>query len=348
MPMNKNAVIRYKYLDELLSKKYQRYTVAEMSEIINEKLRKDGYEEVSLRCVQKDIKALEEEVFMVELERGIVDGKMCVWYANPGYSIFTKELSEDEKHLLSEVLSTLGQFDGLDNFEWLDGLKTKLGVEEERRIIQFSTNPDYLANSTLLGSLFTAIANKAVITLKYHTFTAPDVRKECILHPYLLKQYNNRWFLIGAAEDGYILTFALDRIDSFEVAGGKKYIDPSDDLTERFEDIVGVTVYKDAPIEKILLWVSDRQWPYIATKPLHNSQRQLKGTKAELLRKKFSMLQGGVFIEIRCLINYELAQLLMSLMDQIVVLAPDNLRMDLQERVSKLQTFYQNICVSDE
>lgn len=348
MPMNKNAVIRYKYLDELLSKKYQRYTVAEMLEIVNEKLRKDGYEEVSLRCIQKDIKALEEEVFMVELERGMVDGKMCVWYANPGYSIFTKELSEDEKHLLSEVLSTLGQFDGLDNFEWLDGLKAKLGVEEERRIIQFSSNPDYLANSNLLGSLFTAIANKAVITLKYHTFTAPDVHKECLLHPYLLKQYNNRWFLIGAAEDGYILTFALDRIDSFEVAGGKKYIEPSNDLMERFEDIVGITVYKDSPIEKILLWVSDSQWPYIATKPLHSSQRQIKGTKAELLREKYPMLQGGVFIELRCLINYELTQLLMSLMDQIVILAPNDLMMDLQERVSKLQTIYHSICVGDE
>ena len=61
MPTNKNAVIRYRYLDELLSNRNKRYSTAEIAEIVNEKLVRDGYAEVSLRCIQKDIKALEEE-----------------------------------------------------------------------------------------------------------------------------------------------------------------------------------------------------------------------------------------------------------------------------------------------
>ena len=68
MPMNKNAVIRYKILDELLSHKHKRYTTAEMAEIVNGQLQLDGFNPVSLRCIQKDIKALEEEVFCGDAE----------------------------------------------------------------------------------------------------------------------------------------------------------------------------------------------------------------------------------------------------------------------------------------
>ncbi|MBQ8272660.1 MAG: WYL domain-containing protein [Tidjanibacter sp.] len=340
MPMNKNAVIRYRYIDECLSHKHKFFTTREICDYVNEQLQMDCFDPVSLRCIQKDIKALEEEVFMVELERKERrDGKEYVHYADPAFSIFTKKLSEDEEHLLGEVLNTLGQFDGLDNFEWLDGLKQRLSVQEGRRIIQFSTNPDYLAGSNLLGSLFTAIANKQVIALTYHTFAEPDKSKTITVHPYLLKQYNNRWFLIAAAEDGYILNFALDRIDGFELLFGKKYIEPSEELEERFDDIVGVTIFKDAEVEKILLWVSDSQLPYIETKPIHGSQKIVKGGRADQLRAQYGF-ENGQFVELRCLINTELKQLLASFMDGVVVLTPATLHNEMRERFEKLARGY--------
>lgn len=341
--MNKQAVIRYRIIDELLSHKHKRYTTAEIAEIVNEKLSFDGFDTVSLRCVQKDIKALEEEVFLAELERKMrSDGKEYVHYADPTFSIFSKKLSDDEKNLLSEMLSTLGQFDGLDNFEWLDGLKERLGVEEHRRIIQFSSNPDYLAGSKLLGSLFTAIANKQVINLIYHTFAEPDKPKMVVLHPYLLKQYNNRWFLIGAAEDGYILNFALDRIDLFEPLFGKEYLEPSEELEERFDDMVGVTIFKDAEVEQILLWVSDSLLPYIVTKPIHGSQRIVKEERAKQLREQYDF-ENGYFVELRCMVNYELEQLLASFMDGVVILSPTSLRNEMSERLDGLAKKYRNI-----
>ena len=38
-----------------------------------------------------------------------------------------QEMSREERSLLREVLSTLGQFGGLDNFKWLDDFKIGLG-----------------------------------------------------------------------------------------------------------------------------------------------------------------------------------------------------------------------------
>lgn len=347
MPMNKNAVIRYRHIDSCLSHKHKRFTTQEIADYVNEKLREDDFPTVSLRCIQKDIKALTEEVFFADLDyKERADGKKYIHYADPSYSIFTKELSEDEEHLLSEVLNTLGQFDGLNNFEWLDGLKQRLGVRECRRIIQFSANPDYLAGSNLLGKLFTAIANKQVIKITYHTFKEPEKPKKSLVHPYLLKQYNNRWFLIAGGKDDFIINFALDRIDDFELVDGKKYKEPSMELEERFEEIVGVTLIKGASSEKILLWVSDKQMPYIQTKPLHGSQRVIKGARAEQLHKEYG-INDGHFIEINCIVNTELKQLIASQMDDMMVLSPQTLCNAMFERIEQQWNKYKALQRAD-
>lgn len=338
MPTNKNAVIRYRYIDELLSNRNKRYSTAEIAEIVNEKLVRDGYTEVSLRCIQKDIKALEEEVFCAEITRENIAGKECVYYSDPSFSIFSKRLSQEEHSLLSEILSTLGQFDGLDNFEWLDGLKQRLDIEDRKRIISFSHNP-YLHNSNLLGGLFTAISNKVVIRVSYHTFSEPDVERTYIIHPYYLRQFNDRWYLLGGSEDGRIMTLPLDRIDGYEPMHNLRYREEDEDLEQRFEDIVGVTLYEDKPLQTILLWASDSQYPYIETKPMHGSQRVVKGIRAEQLRAQYSKYAGGTFIEICCVPNRELMMAIASCLGQVAILSPEPL---VEEMAGYAKRMYDN------
>ena len=78
--------------------------------------------------------------------------KPCIRYADPSFSIFKKPLSEDELSLLASVLSTLGSFKGLPNFEWLDALAQKLNVEERPEVISMSKNIS--ENSTFSAFLF--------------------------------------------------------------------------------------------------------------------------------------------------------------------------------------------------
>lgn len=338
MPKNKNAVIRYRYIDELLSNRNRYITTRELAEKVNKRLVEDGYESVTLRCIQKDLIDLQDELFGADIIRENIAGKECIRYAEKGFSIFTKKLSEDEEKLLSEVLSTIGQFDGLDNFEWLDGLKQRLNISEGKRIISFANNP-YLHNSNLLGKLFTAISNRVVINLSYHTFSDLENVRQVVLHPYLLKQYNNRWYLLGAAEDGYILNFALDRIDDIEQMSNIKYMESDDSIEERFDDIVGVTLPQDAQVEKILLWVSESQYPYIETKPLHGSQRIIRGAQADQLHKDYGF-DDGYFVEISCIINIELKQLIASFIDQVVVLTPMSLRAEMVDKLNGLLKRY--------
>lgn len=339
--VKKNAIMRYKILDSLMSNRNRYYSISELLEKVNEALELDGMEPVSRRCIEKDLNTLECAPYEAAIERVWYHGKKCIRYAEEGFSIFTKKLTEEEENLLSEVLNTIGQFDGLDTFEWLDSLKKRLDIKEHRRIIQFDSNP-YFEGRNLIGSLFTAISNKQVLALKYHTFKDPQV-KEVVVYPYLLKEYNNRWFLIVGVEDGTILNFALDRIDDFKPMPHIDYIEPDEDLESRFDDIVGVTLFKDKPTEDILLWVNEEGFQYVKTKPLHGSQRDVKVEEDKTMREKYPALQGGRFFRLQCILNYELEQLLMSKMNQLVVLEPATLKDSLINRIKKMDSLYSSI-----
>lgn len=319
MATNKNALIRYKHLDMLLSDRHHYYDINELTEIVNDMLYDEGFETVTRRCIEKDLVYLAERPFCAPIKRFKYNGKNCVTYKSVSFSIFKQEMSREERNLLREVLNTLGQFAGLDNFEWLDKFKVGLGNNRCKQIICFSNNP-YLKNSNLLGTLFDYISNKVVIRLSYHTFSDSTIRS-INFHPYLLKQYNDRWFLLGATDDDKkILTFALDRIDKVEPLPEKKYVECPEDLAERFEDIVGVTFYEDRPVEHILCWVSDASKGYVDTKPIHGSYTPLNKEKEMQLRAEYPNLKGGMFFTLECINNYELIRELCSYGKDLIVL----------------------------
>ena len=343
MPTNKNALIRYKYLDRLLSDHYHYYDIHDLTEKVNDMLYEDGFPEVTQRCIEKDLVSLEGAPFSAPIERYKKNGKNCITYGKYSFSIFKQEMSREEKSLLREVLSTLGQFGGLDNFKWLDDFKVGLGLEERRPIISFSNNPYYLSDSTLLGTLFDEISNEVVIRLSYHTFTDKTIRS-IDFHPYLLRQYNDRWFLIGAADsDKKILNFALDRIDNAEPLPEKKYIECPEDLYDRFEDVVGVSVYDREP-GHILFWVSDVSKDYVATKAIHGSQTQLKGEAEQSLRSQYPNLEGGAFFTIDCIRNYELIRELWSYGKELLILySDDNIQNDIFDTICEMKEKYSKL-----
>ena len=153
MPTNKNALSRIAFLDTLLADRHHYYSLDDLTEKCNERLEEIGVPAVTRRCIEKDIDFIEGASFGGNIDKETVNGKYCLRYADPSFSIFTKKLSDDEKNLLQEVLSTIGQFDGLSNFEWIDNLKKRLNIEERPKVIAFSNNP-FLKNSNLLGLIF--------------------------------------------------------------------------------------------------------------------------------------------------------------------------------------------------
>jgi predicted DNA-binding transcriptional regulator YafY len=352
MPANKNAMTRYMILDELLSNRYHDYSLDDLTDEVSHRLSElySDTKGVVRRTIEKDINYLEYEgPFMAEIERkwvpyvnsdGKTSQKKCLRYKDPSFSIFRKALSDDEKYLLKEAFSLLGQFDGLPNLEALEALRQSLELPEDgqRPIISFTKNP--LENSNLLGELFVAISQKQVIELCYHTFANPEDVKRVVLHPYLLKEYNRRWFVIGAADsDGKILNFSLDRIDKVVPQPSLTYNACPDDLAERFEDIIGVTFVEESPVYKIIFWASDSAKDYIKTKPIHESQRNIQDN----LHDEYPGLTGGTFFRIDCKKNYELIRELSSFGKELVVLYPIEICNEITLRLERMLEAYNTL-----
>lgn len=356
MPTNKNAMTRYKILDELLSSRYHNYSLDDLTEEVSNRLA-DMYPDtngVVRRTIEKDLFYLEYEgPFMVEIERYSVPSyskkkqksymKQCLRYARPSFSIFKKEMTSDEEYLLSEVISLLGQFDGLPNLDALECLRLGLGINKsERRIISFTRNP--LENSNLLGELFTAISQKQVIELHYHKFISAPEELTVNLHPYLLKEYNRRWYLFAAAEDDEkVLCFGLDRIDKIIPLPSHKYVEYNGDLNERFKDIIGVTLFEDSPLYQVMFWVSDNSKDYVATKPIHESQRRISEDTVKKLFNIYPQLSGGSFFRIDCKYNYELIRELTSFGKDLLVLEPSFIKDKILERISSMNDNYSKL-----
>lgn len=351
MPANKNALTRIVLLDKLLADRYHAYSIQDMTDYLERELPQYGQDGgVSKRCVEKDIEYLEYNFpILIEFERYMVDAhsaatdrayrKHCIRYADPTFSIFKGKLSEEEKGLLTAAVSTLGSFDGLDGFGWLDDFSKRLGLVESKPIIQMSKN--LLENRTLMAESFSAIRACSVVKLRFKVFNNSDER-EVIISPYLLKEYNRRWYLIGAADDtGKILTFALDRIISIKVLPGYEFSKAPEDLLERYEDIIGVSYYEGNEPLKIIFWVSDKSAPYVDTKPIHGSQTRIGGEKEQSLREQYPVPSGGSLFSIECKENYELIRELCSFGCDLKVISPQSMVESVKQRIKSMYDLYQ-------
>ena len=353
MPSNKNAMTRYKILDELLSSRYHNYSIDDLTEEVNKRLA-DMYPNtngVIRRTIEKDLNYLEYEgPFMVDIERYSIPSydpikqktysKRCLRYSKSSFSIFKKELSDNEKYLLKEIISILGQFDGFLDFDGIEDLSLKLGIcQENNRTISFEKN--YLEKSNLFKALFTAITQKQVIEIHYHTFKEPEKFRKINIYPYLLKEYNKRWYLFASSEeDGKFLNFCLDRIDNCIPLPSHKYMDYDGDINEVFEDVIGVTINEESPIYRILFWVSDDSMDFVTTKPIHESQRNVPKSEVKILRTKFPILNNGGFFRIDCKENYELIRDLTSFGQHLIVIEPEYIQNKIFDYVTCLQLTY--------
>lgn len=348
MPATKNAMTRYALIDRMLSNRNIAYSIQDITYILNEKLRELGQKTISKRCVEKDLNYLEyDSPFDVEIEEYWIDAsdkndrpyrKRCIRYADPTFSIFKPKLSDDEKTVLSTALDALGSFDGLDNFEWLNDLTIRLNLEQHEPVISLSKN--LLTNSTLIARLFTVIRLKQVINLQYHTFQNDEIRSVCV-SPYLLKEYNNRWYLIASASDsGRILTFPLDRIDDFRINTNVSFLSAPENLHERYEEIIGVTYNEEKPLQKIIFWASENSKDYIITKPIHGSQKIIRGEMDSQLCSTYPNLNDGKFFQIECRENYELIRELISFGNDLVVISPSQIKELIKSKIEQHYSAY--------
>ena len=340
MPINKNAVARYGWIDDCLLRRRRPWPIEALMEFISEKMADFGVgreQGISKRQVQEDIKHMRPGGMTgydapIEYDREAKG----YFYSDLNYSIRNGPLVSDDAPVLRQALAMLQQFQGLGLSEEFgdivqrveEHLQARPEVQPSRQLIWFEQVPDY-AGAHLLGPLYQAIRARQVLALRYRPFDAPEAY-EIFVQPYLLKQYNHRWFLIGVGTGRAGLSnFALDRIEGWEPALNTAFLPPPADIEARFADVVGVSVPANGSVaEKVLLRFRAGRGRYVRTKPLHPSQR-LEAENTETMD-----------ISLMVIPTLELETLLLSFGEDVEVLAPLSLRARIFERLQNATGHY--------
>jgi predicted DNA-binding transcriptional regulator YafY len=329
MSINKNALMRYKVLDNCFRNPGRRYFIYDLIDECNKVLASldPDSEGISRRQIFEDIAFMEStEGWGVQLERFRDGRKVYYRYSDISFSINNMPLNEVEIDQLQSALDILSQFKGMPQFEWVHELLPKLqqGVLSESRaepIIDFDNN-EYLKGIENIGQLYNAIHFKKVLEITYQSFDS-TVASQFIIHPYYLKQYNNRWFLFGLnqAKGKYDWNLPLDRIISINEIKSKYIKNTSIKWQEYFEDIIGVTKPADAVSEKVIFHVLGKTGRYIESKPLHGSQ-------------KSKWIEDNVLeVSLELIINYEFERVILSYGESIKVLSPLNFKQHIATRL---------------
>lgn len=341
---NKNQLLRYLIIDEMLRNKQKKYPSKEdLITTIQERTDKN-YSDSSL---EKDFKAMRTQfgapIEFHNLYRGYFYGYKyknkrgeMSYEEDTEYKFMSISLSQKDLVALNFAESVLQSFRDTPIFaEFSDAINKVLDaveinkqlkdtIQERKNFVQ-TENAGYTEGRKWLSDILTAIINKKQIRFEYKKFSQTE-SSERVLHPYLLKEFKGRWYVIGYNPDKQrTATFALDRILSLEISSlSIMYPEKIGFEAETFyEHCFGITRLQDEKVENIILTFTPFVGNYLKNKPLHHTQKILVDNEQE-----FS-------ISLELIINYDLLTELLSYGSSLKVLAPLRLVKMMKEELQK-------------
>ncbi len=284
MPKNKQAALRYKLIDECFQRKNYMSSSTQnphhkgywkVNDLLNEIEEKLGMR-ISNRTLKSDFNDM-----MIDYGAPIINLRNVGYKYEYDFTYTDNPLSEKDFTVLNEITEILRHYTGFKYFEDAETLISKIEenkTKSDYARIQLDTLPRY-TGLQFIEAIKKAIFGKYVIALTYETFK--EEKMNINFHPYLLKEYNNRWFVLGftnkkEGQYGNIGLYALDRIKKTKKTEIRYRKPDKKELSSYFANIYGVTNMPEQEVHNVLIKVSKFRSNYLKTKPIHPSQKLYK------------------------------------------------------------------------
>lgn len=338
MPLNRATLIRISTIDRCLQNHYRRWTIHDLIEACTDALAEfEGRSTpVSRRTFQNDLALMRSDRLGYNAPIVVRENKYYE-YEDPDYSITHLPLNDEGLDALNSALDILRQLQGFPQLASSIDIISKLNEQISRHTgssapaIDMEYVPGY-KGTEFIGAIYDAVKKQQTIRIEYQSFKARQAFT-VVVYPYLLKEYRNRWFLIGenaCNRSPQVNIFALDRIHSVSPATEypfKRCVDF--DPQHYFDDTIGVTrLINDKP-RRVVIKIDRQQAPYVESKPFHKSQ------KVELRFR-----DGSIQISLKVVINNELERLILGYGGHAEVVAPPEFRTRVAESVRIAASHY--------
>ena len=191
--------------------------------------------------------------------------------------------------------------------------------------IQFESNTE-LKGISQIFCLLQAIEKRQKIKFLHQKFNADKSKKYSFL-PYFLKEYQNRWYVVGKINhQNNVQVFGIDRMSSIEIHSEVFTRTNEDDVLSYFTHQIGIISGDD--IEQIILSFTPYQANYLKTYPWHSSQSIVLENEHEV---QFSF-------KIR--INFELKQRILQHGASVKVISPVSLANEIKNTLQEILNRY--------
>ena len=276
MPIDKNKLIRYKVLDQCLCDLSRTYCVGDLLQVVNAELERLDQPAVSRRTIQNDLQTLKYSPFNVEFDEEMYAAHVYR-YADTSFHLSLVHLLPADMDTLRRSIDILHRYlleadEQTPQYLWLlIMLQLIAGGNELQAVEQYVSfeHNSVFAGNAHFAMLLECVINHRPIVVRYQPYGREVM--ELHLHPYHLKQFNNRWFLFAKEEKIGVANLALDRIHS--IRPWQCEFEPSDvDFTAYFDNMIGVSHSDDMAVETIVLRVANKRYPYVETKPFSDRQ----------------------------------------------------------------------------
>jgi predicted DNA-binding transcriptional regulator YafY len=332
MPKNKDALVRYRLINRCLLA-YRFVTMETLMEACYDTFD----QEVSRRTIEKDIHDMRYDNALgyfapIRFDRY----RRAYYYDDLDYSIDKIALDYDDLKALSFASALLDQYKSIGIFSTFSGavqkimntmkIQRQLEKYPEKKFVGFENIP-VIEGEEHLSLLLDAILRQQVLRLEHKRFDADEIRVH-VVHPYYLKEYRSRWYLVGyQAERRQIQTFGVERIRKIEVLSDESFIDTGFDPEKYYRNATGVIVYEQEPVD-IVLRFKHKQGMYVLTQPVHESQ--------ELLTHN----EEHITFRLHLVPAYEFIAMVLSWGRDVELLEPDWLRTRIADETVKMSAKY--------
>ncbi|WP_080054717.1 helix-turn-helix transcriptional regulator [Spirosoma aerolatum] len=341
MPITRSAFQRYRLIDEIISRYPRRYSKQKLFELCQDKC---GIRSIS--SLEKDIQRMREDHDAPIAYDKRLNG---YYYTDPQFRLLSLMLTPDDMDALEQAREVLAATQGASVADELDNalqrVRQSLDIIREVKTDAPTHRVVYVEEKILGGNrqyvpvLIRAVNQNRQVAFRYlkheeavsmtsqaqrkarttarkeTSLVVPERPKLRILHPILLREVADSWYVIGYdAASGSEKTFALDRMSELELLDDPCDVPPAvlASVSELFEHIYGITD-SHGPVEEIVLSFSPLFGRYVKAKPIHQTQEVLSDTETECV------------VRLRLAPNRDLLMHLRSYGEHLTVLQPESL-----------------------
>ncbi|HRH02374.1 MAG TPA: WYL domain-containing protein [Bacteroidia bacterium] len=334
MAKSKEQFLRFRIIDSELRRK----DWVKTSEI-KEKIEDFLGETVEIRTIQKDIESLKNDSrlgFDAPIEYD--NRKKAYKYTDKNFSILNFNLKDAELNALTFYASSINLYRDYGIFKDFSSaiqkvvdavsLGSKLKDNTDSSLIIQTDNSRDVKGSNFLTSIVQSIIGCLLIKFDYRKFNDKAV-KQWNFRPHLLKEYRNRWYIIGYDLDNKVRTFALDRIDNL-VLTDESFTKSADfDHNLYFKHSFGINRADGKKVIRIILKYTTQQASYIESLSIHPTQRIIKKSKS-----------GSLTISIDVVPSYELYEYLLGQGESVKIISPKSLATEIKDRLKRASQQY--------